>query len=327
MLASNSIESRRRSNPRDNYKMEELYNLLKLKKINSLKHNSVLLVEQTNSTDRSLYCFKMPAAEQELKLYKDCFPKVNQDNFRRLILPKAIKIGSLFSNDNWWLIMEYYGKDIIPWDEIHDSHAGGKSITLDYVDILIDMLRDLKTIDISLFADIIPTVDLCPWYANLIQKAQHLTSLGLFPINELQRVCEILSRGLSEEQKRQYILTNGDFQFRNFLKQPDGKIALIDWTENSYNTPNIEPIEFPIMYQWILMWFNPIWQNEYVKKAMEVFSLSEERLSFALVVKSINQADLWSHGGEKSGYYLSKIQIENCIRGLNGEIIRPNVIA
>jgi len=230
------------------YRMEELFNQLKLDYIRKLKNN-VLLVRKTDSADTNTYCLKMSTAEQELKLFRDCFPKVDQTKFRKLKLPTGIKIGSLFLNSGWWVLMEYYGNNIIQWDETDEAHAGGKSITVDYVDVLVDMLRDLKTIDINLFADVIPPVDKCSWYLNLIQKAQNLTANGLLPSNELQRVSDFLSRDLSGEQKNDYIITNGDFQFRNFIRQPDEKIVVIDWTENAYNTPNIEPIEFPVMYQ------------------------------------------------------------------------------
>lgn len=299
--------------------MEELFNQLNLEHIGNLKHNQVLLVKKTNSTDTSIYCLKMATVEQEIKLFRDCFPKVDQDKLRRLKLPTGIKIGSLFLNKGWWVLMEYYGNDIIKWDESDPTYGGGKSISTDYVDILVDMLLDLKTLDTNLFANVIPIVDQCPWYINLIQKAQSLMNQGLLLPDDLQRVINLFSRPLSEEQKRDYIVTNGDFQFRNFIKQPDGKIVVIDWTENSFNTPNIEPIEFPIMYQWTLMWSNPEWQNLYVKKAMEAFNINKDRLNYALVVKSINQASLWT------GSPLAKIQVEHCIRGLNDKIISLNV--
>ena len=301
--------------------IDTLFNQLNLEVIGKLKNNSVLLVKKTNSADTNTYCLKMATVEQEIKLFRDCFPKVNQDEFRRLKLPTGIKIGSLFLNKGWWVLMEYYGDDTIKWEETDPTHAGGRSITADYADILIDMLKDLRTIDIDLFTNTIPTVDKCPWYIELPQRAQSLVNRGILLSSDLQKVTNLLSRDLSEEQKRNYIVTNGDFQFRNFIKQPDGKVVVIDWTENTYNTPNIEPIEFPIMYQWTLMWFNPTWQDLYIKKAMETFNLSPERLNYALVVKSINQAHLWP------GSPLANIQIEHCIRGLNGQIINSNIIA
>lgn len=300
--------------------MEELFNQLQLERVASLKRNDVLLVKKTNSTDTSNYCFKFHAGEQELKLYRDCFPKINQDDFHKLRLPKAVKIGSFFSNFGFWTLLEYYGNDIILWNETDPVHGGGKSISEDYVDILIDMVRDLKKIDISIFSHVLPFVDTCAWYTNLNQKAQNLTQRGLLSPTELQQVTEILSHGISVKQE-DYIVTNGDFQFRNFVKQPDGKVVVIDWTENPFNTPNIEPIEFPIMYQWTLMWANPTWQNLYVKKAMEAFNISEARIRYALLVKSINQALLWPDTD------LGKIQVEHCRRALNSEIISSHVVS
>lgn len=299
--------------------MEELYNQLKLERTGKLKNN-VLLVKKTNSKDDKTYCLKMPTPEQEIKLYRDCFPKVNQNEFNKLKLPNAIKVGSLFANYGWWVLMEYYGDDYILWDEESVDNGGGKSVTIDHVDTLIDMISDLKTIDIKLFENVIPTVDKCPWYTSILKKAEGFMNRGLLTVDDFNKITNLLSSGLTEEQKKDYIVTNGDFQFRNFIKQPDGKVAVIDWTENAHNTPNIEPIEFPIMYQWTLMWSNQTWQNEYARRTMKAFNISHERLASALVVKSINQASIWPNS------QLEQIQIQHCIRGLNGHIITSNVV-
>ncbi|GEM_PF-3118563 len=68
------------------------------------------------------------------------------------------------------------------------------------------------------------------------------------------------------------------------------------------------------------MWSNPSWQETYIKQAIKAFDISQERLNYALVVKSINQAHLWGGGN------LAKIQIENCMRGLNGQILSRTVV-
>ncbi len=298
--------------------MDELFNILKLERVENLKHEAVLLVKMTDADDEKLYCLKFHAAIQEQKLYKDCFARIDQGKFRKLILPKAKKIGSLFSNYNWWILLEYYGNNIIPWDETREGDIGGESISTDYVPVLIDMIRDLKSIDLKLFLGIIPLVEGCTWYKELSQRATALTELGYLTIEELQEILIILSKGVDENAKNDYILTNGDFQFRNFLIQPDGKLAVIDWTENAFNTPNIEPIEFPVMYQWTLMWKNPKWQNLYLETFIKQFKVSEARIRYALLVKSINQAFLWGHGG---GNPLAQIQIQNCRIALGRELI------
>jgi len=125
----------------------------------------------------------------------------------------------------------------------------------------------------------------------------------------------MLSSGLTNESKEDFILTNGDFQFRNFIKLSNNKIVVIDWTENPFNTPNIEPIEFAAMYQWTLMWANLSWQDAYVKEISKKFNISKDRLRFALLVKSINQAHMWRGVQE-----LSRLQVNNSIRALDGLI-------
>lgn len=295
--------------------MEEQFNQFGLSIIGALKKNNVLLVKETPiSDDGKKYCLKLNAAEQEIKLFKDYFPKIDQSKFKRLQLPVAYKTGSLFENERWWILTDYYGKPI-DWDETNPESVGGRNIGLDYVDILADILADLKLIDTSLFSGILPSVESVPWYTRINQKLTDLIKNNLFPSSYQKKAITMLTSGFTSESRGDFILTNGDFQFRNFIKLPNHKIVVIDWTENPFNTPNIEPIEFAAMYQWTLMWANSPWQDAYIKKISKKFNISKDRLKFALLVKSINQAHMW-----RGNHELSRLQVNNSIRALDGLI-------
>lgn len=296
--------------------MEVLLNQLGLEKIEELKHNVIKGKKTPVSGSAPFYILKLESTEQEVRLFRDAFPKVDQKKFGTLILPSAIKVGSLLINHGWWVLMNYYQGETVFWDETNPECVGGRNIGLEHIDTIVNLLKDLRLIETSIFAGILPTFNTASWYISLDQKLLELTNLGLFPQNHHQRAIDMLSSGLSDEQMKDLILTNGDFQFRNFIKLPSGKVAIVDWTENAYNTPNIEPIEFPIMYQWTLMWANSSWQNVYVKKAIDTFGISMERLSFALLIKSINQAHLWRGSPE-----LARRQVEHSIRAIDGQII------
>ena len=294
--------------------MEKQFNLFGLSIVGTLKRN-VLLVRKTQvSDDGRKYCLKLNAAEQEVELFKDCFPKIDQSKFKKLQLPIAHKIGSLFENQRWWVLTDYYGESM-DWDETNPKSVGGRNISLDYVDILAQILADLKSIDIGLFSQILPLVESASWYTSINQKLTDLINNRLFPSSYHKKAITMLSSGLTNESKEDFILTNGDFQFRNFIKLSNNKIVVIDWTENPFNTPNIEPIEFAAMYQWTLMWANLSWQDAYVKEISKKFNISKDRLRFALLVKSINQAHMWRGVQE-----LSRLQVNNSIRALDGLI-------
>ncbi len=294
--------------------MEILLNQLGLNVVEGIKRN-VFIVEKTSvPNDGKKYCIKLGAAEKEIKLYKECFPKVDQSNFKNLQLPVAHKAGSHFKNMGWWILTDYYGKHI-EWDETNPEIVGGRNISLDYVDILAQMLTDLKTIDINIFSDTIPSVESTPWFTSINQKLDSLIENKLFPSSYQEKASTMISTGFTDESKKDFILTNGDFQFRNFIKLPNDKIVVVDWTENPFNTPNIEPIEFATMYQWTLMWANIPWQDAYVNKISKNFSIDKDRLRFALLVKSINQAHMWRGHQE-----LARIQVNHSIRALDGQI-------
>lgn len=63
------------------------------------------------------------------------------------------------------------------------------------------------------------------------------------------------------------------------------------------------------------MWANSPWQKAYINKIREKFDISMDRMRFALLVKSINQAHMWRGAQE-----LSRIQVNHSIRALNGQI-------
>lgn len=294
--------------------MEEQFNKFGFSVVGSPKRNIFLVKESPISDDSKKYCLKLNAGEQEIKLFKDCFPKIDQSKFKKLQLPIAHKVGSLFENQGWWVLTDYYG-DSIEWDETNPESTGGRNISLDYVDILAQILADLKSIDIGIFSETLPLVESSSWYTSINKKLTYLINNNLFPSSYHKKATAMLSSGLTNESKKDFILTNGDFQFRNFIKLPNHKIVVIDWTENDFNTPNIEPIEFAAMYQWTLMWANLPWQEAYVKKISKNFNISKDRMRFALLVKSINQAHLW-----RGAHELSRLQVNNSIRALDGLI-------
>ncbi len=211
--------------------MKTQLNMFGLNIVDNLKRN-VLIVSETSVTNKDqTYLLKLNTSEQEVRLLRDCFPKINQRDFGVLQLPVAHRVGSLFNNKDWWVIMDYFKGESINWDERNPECIGGKNISLDYINVLTGILADLKSIDIGLFSGVLPSVESAPWYTSLKNKLTKLISCQLFPPSYRQKAINMIEFGLSGESKKDLILTNGDFQFRNFIKLTNGKIAVIDWTE------------------------------------------------------------------------------------------------
>jgi len=291
--------------------MKTELNILKIDKIKELKHNVYVVKETSKKNKGDTYLLKTKISKQEIKLLRNCFPKINQQKFKVLRLPIAHRTGK---NDQLWVMMDYFKGDIIKWDEKRTECAGGRNISVEYVDILSMILSDLKSIDTKIFLGILPEIESTLWYSKILEKLNRLYELKLFLRNYYQDACAVIKPGLPTESKKDLILTNGDFQFRNFIKLQKNKMAVIDWSKSGHNTPNIEPLEFAVMYQWTLMWNNLTWQNSYIKKVKSKFNISNRRLRYALVIKSINQAHLWRGSPE-----LARIQVNNCVRAINRE--------
>jgi hypothetical protein len=102
---------------------------------------------------------------------------------------------------------------------------------------------------------------------------------------------------------------NGDFQFRNFIEKESGQVVLVDWEGARLSA--FEP-EYCIAYQWLLMWNNPEWQREFLRHAIEKFSLAAERFRSVLLLASLRQATMiWYDIPE-----LRQIQLDYFIQAL-----------
>jgi hypothetical protein len=119
--------------------------------------------------------------------------------------------------------------------------------------------------------------------------------------------------------QKNLVFSNGDCQFRNFIRQANEKIVLIDWTSNPpdlWISPGFEPLEHIAMYIWTLMWGNPEWQRDFFAKITTAVGLTDNRLRQALLIKSFNQAYFWQSRGHRA---LAKQQIEHFLLALRDE--------
>lgn len=221
-------------------------------------------------------------------------PEVQAQNngFSTLILPEAINLDKTSGS----VTLPYYEGET--FNDAWNVNSGGAEMDLSLTRTIPLLLKDLATVETSIFTDDVSLAHAL----NLVYDHEHavryfgdiclgFTNEGVLSENEHVRAIQLLNH----PQTTSKIVNNGDFYARNLIRQPGGKLVLIDWETWNPHSPFflVDHPENVAAVQYVHMWGNPDWQTAFRAELSRVFSFSSESFDKGLVIKALTLASFF----------------------------------
>jgi aminoglycoside phosphotransferase (APT) family kinase protein len=111
--------------------------------------------------------------------------------------------------------------------------------------------------------------------------------LGQLSQAEVRRALDLLEPLLVKADCGKLYLSNDDFNFRNLIELPAGRVAVIDWDSSRVSSFEIEHC---VTYLWMMMWNQTDWRKGLVSLARQRLPLDLERTRAVLLVNCLHQS-------------------------------------
>ncbi|OGL72902.1 hypothetical protein A3C96_02505 [Candidatus Uhrbacteria bacterium RIFCSPHIGHO2_02_FULL_60_10] len=239
---------------------------------------------------------KAKSVDYEIRILREVLPGIDQSEFERLVLPQYADDGTF--EEVRWVKMDFVpGRQLVyEWSEINfkPEVLGGRGIEPQVAAMAVDMLRDLRSVDIESMPKAVRRFDFAAWLDDFRRDSGMLVGRGFMEEDTIDRALQLFTskRVLRYEGS---MFTNTDFYPRNFVIMPDGRhVSLVDWVGG------VDPWEFVAMRAWLLMWGNPRWQIAYTKGIKEHFPVDVEEMRIGLLVGAFGQAYRWREMPEET---------------------------
>lgn len=248
-----------------------------------------------------------------LLVQRDVLPRIG-GNFRRLVIPRLVRCGCDRRLGSWILTEWLPGRGFQDrWDELDPQTCGGRAIGLEYVDVVLDVLEELRGTDAEAAAraglECRNQAFLRPRITAQLDKA---LARGLLSHEQQRRALGLLEPFLQSVEEGPLRLSNHDFNFRNLVELPGGRIALVDWDAARVSTYETEHC---VTYLGMLMWNHPQWVDALFDRARTRFGLDRRRMRAALLINALNQSmHVWPERPE-----LFPIPLATFLRTLDAE--------
>ena len=282
-------------------KLPRLLEQLGLRPIDAIKWN-VILCNRKDDDSSEMMILKFGSDERkaasiayEVKLLRGVLPDINQDDFERLVMPEYVDDG-IFEDVQWVLMRYIKGHPLAhEWSELSfkPEILGGKNIDVAVSSYAVDVLRDLRVIDVETMPKYVHRFRFEDWRQSFSEQSEELIEKKLLKRETVERAAGIFS-SLPSYRYDGNMFTNGDFYPRNFIVLEDGKIAVADWVGG------VDPWSFVAMHAWLMMWGNPKWQSNYIKKIVEHFPIDFEEMQAGLLVESFKLVYRWRDEPEET---------------------------
>jgi len=275
---------------------------LGLRIVDAIKWNVIACTDETGPRSRPKWIVKVGSDARkhdsltyETRILREVLPMFDQSQFERLVLPEYVDDG-VFEDLRWVRIKYIHGQQLVyEWSELtaKPDILGGRGMDLKVAEMAIDVLRDLRTVDIEGLPSFVRRFDAGAWVDDFRNRSALLVNRGVMEQATVDQALELFSskRALRYEGS---MFTNGDFYPRNFVLLPKGKVAVTDWVGG------VDPWEFVAMRTWLLMWGNPKWQIEYLKSLRHHFPIDVEEMRTGLLIGSFEQAYRWREPSEET---------------------------
>ncbi len=275
--------------------LPQLLDHLQLRVVDAIKWNVLACVEADDpGTDPTLILKfgsddrKTDSINYEVRMMRDVLPTIDQSMFERLVLPEFVKDG-IQGGVRWMLIRHVAGKPLVhQWSELtlKPETLGGKGIEPEGGKLAVDVLRDLRLVEIAELPKFVRRFNFASWLEAFEVQGKELVRRGLMEQVTLDDAHKLFSTKEAQRYEGS-MFTNGDFYPRNFILLPHGKVAVADWVGG------IDPWEFVAMHAWLLMWGNPAWQQTYLREINKHFPVDVGEMQVGLLVKSFDVIWRW----------------------------------
>ncbi len=276
-------------------KTPQLLEQLGLRVVDAVKWNLLLCVKKEDGGSEPTHVLKFGTDKRksesiayETKILHEVLPSINSSEFDRLVMPELMGSGET-GNLRWILTQFISGTPLVhQWSELNfkPEILGGKGMDEEIAGMSVDVLRDLRMVDISDMPEFVRRFTFAKWFEGFRVHSQQLIEQGLMEQNAIDQAIQLFD---NEKVKRYEgsMFTNGDFYPRNFIMLPEGRIAVVDWVGG------VDPWEFVAMHCWLMMWGNPAWQARYMQELKNHFPVDEEEMQVGLLVKSFDLVWHW----------------------------------
>ncbi len=248
---------------------------------------------------RFVFKYVTPAG---LTCLRDVLPRVGP-LFAHIAVPGLVQCGRCESTTPWVVLTWLEGAAFNHrWDERNPTIAGGRAIGKDTISKILAAIQELHKLPPAEFAEYC-SLELTPAIleSRLGKWLSRAEQEGWLTHKEIESATRQIDSSTSGSADR-VMLSNGDFQFRNFVEMPDGRLGIIDWDTARYSTFELEHC---IAYQWLLMWNNPEWQKSFLAAAKSCLPLGIERFRSAMLLNALLRAATFRHLPEVKQLQLS----------------------
>lgn len=244
---------------------------------------------------RTLMCKRMEGGFVVMKFAtQDKYPEfvraqkvleyLNKYEFDHIVFPEMISISEQ-SEPYSYTILSYAELAIHEWSPVDDAHNwGGKTMTLDYLGAVLDVLADferIKTTDLGLYVDI-----------TQLEKVKE--QLSVFQ-NNSRISTEIFSsiKTLFDQHAHMFysstpMLTNDRFYPGNVLLTAQGKPYIVDW-----DGARAQIAEQVKMSMWCGMFGNQAFQQEYLGAQYRRPDFNVQRFQIGLILAATRYITDW----------------------------------
>ena len=282
-------------------RVPELLEHLNLRVVDAIKWNVLACTEADDKGSEPTIILKFGSDRRkaesiayEVRVLSEVLPTIDQGGFERLVLPEYLNDG-VHEGLRWMTMRHIKGERLVyEWSELtfKPDILGGKGINIAVARSAVDVLRDLRLVDIGSLPKFVRKFDFKEWLDGFHLKSETLVQQGIMEPSTVENALKHFS-SREVERYQGTMFTNGDFYPRNFIFLPKGRIAVVDWVGG------IDPWEFVAMYAWLLMWGNPAWQQAYVGEIKKHFPVDIEEMQIGLLVKAFDQVYRWREQPEE----------------------------
>lgn len=283
-------------------KVPHLLEHLNLRIVDAVKWNVLLCADASSVKSDTLLVLKFgdnprkaASIQYEVKLLRGVLPEIDRDQFDRLVLPEYVSDGE-FEGLAYVLTKYIPGQHLIyEWSELSfkPEILGGRDIGTEVAIYAVDVLRDLRIVDVDALPSYVRRYRFEDWLAEFKVRSRELNEARLLSTETVERALKLFN-SLATERYQGSMFTNGDFYPRNFIMLPKGRIAVADWVGG------VDPWEFVAMHAWLMMWGNPAWQATYIREIARHFPVDLEEMQVGLLVESFNHVYRWREEPEES---------------------------
>ena len=182
------------------------------------------------------------------------------------------------------------------------------------IDILLDLVEDLQSVDVNLLLDdvLFHRVTSANLGLSVTQYIEVLKEQELLTPQQESRALEILEPFIETVEEGSWQLSNGDLNFSNIIEQSATKTLLIDWSLARLSTFELEHC---LSYFWLVVFVDPIWQSELLRRARGRFQVDSQKLRALFLVNSLQLASAtWIREPE-----LQQTAVNNFVRFLEDD--------